>query len=419
MLCPEISAQIQASNPPEVAFKLTNPAHLNHLFEKVKIGKQEVGIIHIYAEAPDYEWVGDDDEGIACVDDAARAAVFYLRHYETTGDNDSLMRARMLLNFILHMQAENGLFYNFIWPDLSIHKDGPTTKNILGWWTARAIWALGEGTRIFRKVDSYFADDLHESIRATYSHLDTLLENYGRIEKFKGFAVPQWLLYRSAADATSELMLGLIAISQDAQNQIVQGYLSKFAEALLHTQQGDADHFPYGALLSWKNIWHGWGNSQAQALLLTGALLENNHFQKAAKLEIDHFYPYLADNDYLREIVFHNTVSEEKCEKHLFEQIAYNIRPMVLATINLYRQTGDLKYAEAAVRYTSWYFGNNIAKVQMYDPKTGRCFDGIKSAKAINRNAGAESTIEALLVMIEIEKTSAALAALQKYLPEN
>ena len=35
----------------------------------------------------------------------------------------------------------------------------------------------------------------------------------------------------------------------------------------------------------------------------------------------------------------------------------------------------------------------------MYDPATGRCYDGINSPVDINRNSGAESTIEALLAL--------------------
>jgi hypothetical protein len=48
-------------------------------------------------------------------------------------------------------------------------------------------------------------------------------------------------------------------------------------------------------------------------------------------------------------------------------------------------------------------FRKNAAQAQMYDPKTGRGFDGILSEKEINRNAGAESTIEALYAILEVE----------------
>ena len=47
-----------------------NTAHLDALYEEIKFEGDTVGIIHIYAEAPDYKWKGDDNEGIACVDDA-------------------------------------------------------------------------------------------------------------------------------------------------------------------------------------------------------------------------------------------------------------------------------------------------------------------------------------------------------------
>jgi hypothetical protein len=52
----------------------------------------------------------------------------------------------------------------------------------------------------------------------------------------------------------------------------------------------------------------------------------------------------------------------------------------------------------------SWFFGNNILKQQMYDPKTGRCFDGIKDSSTVNKNSGAESTIEALYTVLELEQ---------------
>jgi hypothetical protein len=45
----------------------------------------------------------------------------------------------------------------------------------------------------------------------------------------------------------------------------------------------------------------------------------------------------------------------------------------------------------------------------MYDPDTGRCFDGLEDGNTINRNAGAESTIEALATILEIEQHPQAL----------
>ena len=128
---------------PEVN-SLVNTKHLDSLFEEIEVDKQLMGIIHIYSEYPDYNWVGDDDEGIACVDDAARAAIFYLRHFESSKLEGSLLKAKALINFIIYMQAENGFYYNFIWEDHSINKDFKTSKAEPNWWAWRAMWSLSE-----------------------------------------------------------------------------------------------------------------------------------------------------------------------------------------------------------------------------------------------------------------------------------
>jgi len=70
----------------------------------------------------------------------------------------------------------------------------------------------------------------------------------------------------------------------------------------------------------------------------------------------------------------------------------------------LYRATGEPRYAQFAGLAASWFFGNNMAGVPMVDPATGRCFDGIEGPHdwRVNRNAGAESTIEALLALLVV-----------------
>ena len=58
--------------------------------------------------------------------------------------------------------------------------------------------------------------------------------------------------------------------------------------------------------------------------------------------------------------------------------------------------------------YDGWFTGNNEPGVPMYDPSTGRCFDGIIGPDKVNPNAGAESTIEALYALLEVEQYPAA-----------
>ncbi len=91
-------------------------------------------------------------------------------------------------------------------------------------------------------------------------------------------------------------------------------------------------------------------------------------------------------------------------EPRRFEQIAYGVRGVALGLIELYNATQDERYAKLAGLAASWFTGNNVAGVAMYDPETGRGYDGIQGPNEVNFNAGAESTIEALYTLQEIEQ---------------
>ncbi len=54
----------------------------------------------------------------------------------------------------------------------------------------------------------------------------------------------------------------------------------------------------------------------------------------------------------------------------------------------------------------AWYFGANPAGEPMYDPATGRTFDGVNADTTINRNSGAESTIHGLLSMLLLDQNA-------------
>ena len=86
-----------------------------------------------------------------------------------------------------------------------------------------------------------------------------------------------------------------------------------------------------------------------------------------------------------------------------FAQIAYAMRPMIVGALGLASESTDENHAKIAGELATWFFGNNPAGIAMYDPATGRCFDGILSANEINKNSGAESTIEALYALLNIE----------------
>jgi hypothetical protein len=384
---------------------LINFTHLEHLTQRIVFEGDTVAIVHIYSEYPDYKWMDAKEsgpEGIACVDDAARATVVYLRHYELTGDPKSAERARFLLRFVMKMQADDGQFYNFIFADHCINRDGKTSYKSFGWWAARAVWALSQGYRIFQTSDARFAEKLKYAVEKTFPHIEAILSRHGKYAEIRGFRVPQWLIYQYeeySAAATSELLIGLCEFYRAASQPTVKSYIEKFAEAFLALQAGDFDRPPYGAFLSEAGLWHDWANGQTQALAMAAKLLKRPDWLSAAEREVRWFYSRLLIDGHYREWNLTNDTRRQ------FTQIAYGFRPMIVGSLRLAEATSKPEYETMAGLLASWFFGNNAAGKPMYDPQTGRCYDGLEDSTKINLNSGAESTIEALYSILEVEQS--------------
>ena len=139
----------------------------------------------------------------------------------------------------------------------------------------------------------------------------------------------------------------------------------------------------------------------------------------AAQREARLFYPLWLEMNSPREIAFKfgEEISAERIDA--FDQIAYTVRPMVLGCLNLAEALNDTNLAWQAGELAAWFFGRNPMHQQMYDPETGRCFDGVLVADKLNRNAGAESTIEALYTVLEVEANPVARRALTAWRQAN
>jgi len=370
-----------------------NPTHLNHLIEPVVRGDSTLAIVHIYAEAPNYEWVADDDEGAAALDDAARAAVVYLRRFELTGDDSARVRAEQLLRFVLYMQREDGLFYNFVWNDrLDINTEHANSRaDTFGWWAARGVWALGMSARVLKNAHPAFARICADRVRRTFPFLDGMLAHYGQYTHARDRTIPAWLVGGASADATSEMLLGLVALNRAFPDNALQTRIDRFAEGIAMMQYGSMNAFPWAAHASYADGWHGWGNSQTMALAEAGHL-------ESAKREAEQFYPRLLVGGWMHSFQFDDPDSVRR-----YEQIAYAVRGVSVGFIRLFEATGDVRYATLAGLAASWFTGDNVTGAALYDPATGRGYDGINGPDDINKNAGAESTIEALFTILEVE----------------
>jgi hypothetical protein len=383
---------------------LVNLAHLRHLTEPVTIDGQEMAVVHIYAEFPDYEWVDDADEGLSAVDDVARAAVLYLWEYERTGDASLLELARRCLNFVMYMQAEDGEFYNFVFDSQgTINLTGGTSYKSLTWWAMRGLWSLGEGVRVFDTVDPAYANELAAAYLKTEAALAATLGNYGEMTTIHGFDVPAWIPGGEPAVASIGL-LGLTAYYRARPNETTADVITRIADGIAQYRLGTDSEYPFGAhpvLSNAPGFWHNWGAHMPHALVEAGMALDRPDWIESARLSADSFL--------LRQLAF-EPFRHMGVVPYRREQIAYGTNMLVQAYAALYEATGDETYARYAGLAGSWYFGNNMASTPMVDLESGRVFDGINGPVSwrVNRNSGAESTIEGLMSLSVLARIPAA-----------
>lgn len=390
----DVRSVAEGASPPPLNVSLK---HLRHLGLDAVVRGKPVRVVALYAEAPDYRPtpspMRDGYEGIASVDDAARAAVLYLRAYEETGDADARSEALGLLAFVTAMEQGDGEFVNFIDARGHPNRTAPSSRTSMSYWAARSIWAMGEAVRVLGRE----RPDRLTNVRVGLRHAVTRMArdvNSGR-------------LIGGSATATAEALLGLLALQRAEPSPALAALATRTAELLVPLASGTETAAPWGAHLDHSDEpWHAWGARCTQALAEAAVVLDRPDFALAAKREADALW-----GRFLLAGQPASSVSRDGAATW-FPQIAYGVGPIVEGYLALAEATGERRYSVFAGLAAGWFVGDNAAGVSMYDETTGRTFDGIDgpTADQVNRNAGAESTIESLLALQSV--TSDAEAAL-------
>ena len=379
----------QAATPPSPPSSAPIAVRLDHLrslgLDAVVKGKP-VRVVALYAEAPDYRPTAsparDGYEGIASLDDAARAAVVYLRAYESTGDTLARNEALGLLAFVVAMEQGDGEFVNFIHADGRLNLSAVSSRKSMSYWAARSIWALGEAVRVLRSRDS-------AALGAVRPVLDRAVTRMSR-------EIDAGRLIGGSATATSEALLGLLALERADPSPRIAALAARTAGLLVPLSRGSMVSSPWGARVDHAGAeWHAWGSRSTAALAEAATVLNRPDFTIAARREADGLWARFLLAGHVA-----STITPSDTTKW-FPQIAYGVGPVVEGFLALAEATGDRRYPVFAGITAAWFAGANPAGVSMYDAKNGRTFDGIDGPSPIrlNQNAGAESTIEALLAL--------------------
>lgn len=290
-------------------------------------------------------------EGVACVDDAARAAVMYCALWRSSPQAAYRAAALGLLKFVTYMQDEDGRFANFIL-DWQGRKNRSGRTSLLGGpaWQARALHALACGLATFGDSDWDAAYRLGLPwIDAGMPHLDV-----------RAVAVLAAVQHWRATGAPTSAERALAWSAEIAQQRVDDRLLNAAGDTSIHL----------------------WGHLQEYALVEASTPLGRPDFLNAARasadavllpalewcLTADHVLPF-----------------DMSCVARGLEAVA--------------RATGDIRYADGARIARAWFSGRNAAGAPVYDPRRGIVYDGVDFGR-VSRNSGAESNIEGGLALI-------------------
>ena len=311
--------------------------------------------IAVYADATDHTFPAADlgYEGVACVDDVARAVVLFLDLWEATHLPPLRSRAEGLVDFLLYMQQEDGLFVNFIWDwDGRRNDTGPTSFPGGGFWHARGVRALAKAALVLgdeRAAAGMLRGlapiremrDVPPDIRSIHALMTIELIRAGRVSEMRA-ELGRW------ADEIAQLRRGAI---------------------LLDNPDAAAPHL--------------WGHIQEGVLAEAGALLGRADLLDVARHSV---LAYLAP---LIESGFDEPVVQP-----------YGVASAIYSVDRLATLTGDERFIDLTRKARAWFDGRNPANRVVYDRDAGKVHDGIDDG-VLNLHSGAESNIVGAQALID------------------
>jgi hypothetical protein len=320
---------------------------LARLTRRVPAAGQRALALKVYANDEDYGLAARDQgfEGVACVDDAARAVVLLLDLFRDTGDRRLGEWAKGFVDFLLYMQREDGRFHNFIrdW-DGTINTDGPTSYPGGTFWQARAVRALAKAHLVLR--DPRVAAPLARGFAFATEH-------------------------PAPPDVRTIHVLAALDLMRVGLTPVLRETLERWCDEIADCREGEvllnspAETAPP----------HLWGHVHEGVLAEAAPVLDRPDLLEVARQSA-------------------NSLLVPQIERAFPDSTVqpYGVAAAVYAMDRLYQATGEPAYARWRDQARAWFDGRNSASLPVYDRVNGRVQDGIDGGR-LNPHSGAESNI--------------------------
>lgn len=331
--------------------------HLVRLSESFGTDLDPITYVHVYARPEVEDGHGvihpiraaeSGREGIACVDDVARAAILALQAYRQFHVPAARDLGRTWLGFLAHMQEPDGRFTNFIIDRAGRrNRQGRTSYPGGPWWTARALWALAVGLRV--TGDEQYLEMLKRA-RPLY------VTDF-KVAAVQVMAFMEWYSCRPSPALERRILARC--------DRLVAGRPDYFRD-----RKG-------------RDFLYPWGYHQLQAVARAGWMFSRLDYLAACERTVESVIEPLVVSGFA-----------EVAPWRQAPRCAYDVSSIMLGLEELYAATGQDRYRDLALSCLDWLYGANPAGQSLYDPRTGRCGDGVTAA-GVSANCGAESSIEA------------------------
>ena len=279
------------------------------------------------------------EEGVACLDDVARALVLWCDLWERDRSPIAKQWVDGLLGFCRWMQQADGRFLNFVldWGG-TLNVEGSTSRaDGASFWHARGARAMA---KVWRTFNDQRARDDYERARA-------------------------WFDARPVGSDVRSIQVLAALDAGDLADDV-----SRWCDEIVLQRRGDILVDSHDAVHP-----HVWGHIQEGVLATVGSVLGRPDLLDVARRSADAYLVPLIDRAFDLETVQ-----------------PYGAASAVFVMDRLRAACGDGRYEAAAHDARAWFDGRNPAGRPVYDRVTGRVSDGIDGTR-LNPHSGAESNI--------------------------
>ena len=311
--------------------------------------------VAVYADAADAIQPASQAgfEGVACVDDAARACTLLCDLWASTRAPWIRAWAEGLLDFLLWMHEGGGRWVNFIsdW-DGSRNDAGRTSAPGVNFWQARATLAMAKAAVVLD--DRRAAEQVELGMAAADG-------------------VP------AAADVRAVHAMAALELVAGTPHWSHQARLERWCDEIAQCKSGET-------LINWpleQGPPHLWGHIQEGVLAEAGAALARGDLIAVARRSADVVFPEVIESGF-----------------DLDRVLPYDVQSSVYAMDRLAAVTGEPAYSALGRQARMWFDGRNPGRCQVYDRARGRVADGV-DLRQMSRHSGAESNIVACQALFE------------------